>query len=183
MNSGSRHNRELPPKTREDWGKSNETAKKNRELGQQNEKAAREALSKHKGESLVDNNNAVASGGKVQQRSGNSLDYKTRPDSLGDTIVHEHKHFTAENSNPVVYNTKQLEEQRDAFPDKDHVLTISSDLPIRNADPLNEYETCGQPPCRPSLGINRKSEVLYFDNDKNTITHEWDTEVECWYPI
>lgn len=92
---------------------------------------------------------------------------------MGDTIVHEHKHLTAENSNPVVYNTKQLEEQRKAFPDKKHVLTISSDLPCED----------GVPPCRPSLGINRKSEVLYFDNDKNTITHEWDTDVECWYPI
>ena len=121
---------------------------------------------------MVDNNNAVASGGKVQQRSGDSLDYKTRPDSLGDTIVHEHKHFTAENSNPVVYNTKQLEEQRKAFPDKKHVLTISSDLPCEN----------DVPPCRPSSGIE-ESEVLYFDNDKNTITHEWDTDDECWYPI
>ncbi|WP_249365170.1 RHS repeat-associated core domain-containing protein [Pseudoalteromonas sp. S201] len=169
----SRHNRELPPKTREDWGKSNETAKKNRELGQQNEKAAREALSKHKGEALVDNNNAVASGGKVQQRSGNSLDYKTRPDSLGDTIVHEHKHFTAENSNPVVYNTKQLEEQRKAFPDKDHVLTISSDLPCDN----------GIPPCQPSSKIKRKSEVLYFDNDKKAITHKWNVKKQRWNKV
>ncbi|MEM7389342.1 MAG: RHS repeat-associated core domain-containing protein, partial [Pseudomonadota bacterium] len=169
----SRHNRELPPKTRGDWSKSNETAKKNRALGQQNEKAAREALSKHKGESLVDNNNAVASGGKVQQRSGNSLDYKTRPDSLGDTIVHEHKHFTAENSNPVVYNTKQLEEQRKAFPDKDHVLTISSDLPCDN----------GIPPCQPSSKIKRKSEVLYFDNDKKTITHKWNVKKQRWNKV
>ena len=87
--------------------------------------------------------------------------------------MHEHKHFTEENSNPAVYNTAQLERQREAFPDKDHVLTISSDLPCED----------GVSPCRPSLGINRKSEVLYFDNDKNTITHEWDTDVECWYPI
>ena len=169
----SRHNRELPPKTRGDWSKSNETAKKNRALGQQNEKAAREALSKHKGESLVDNNNAVASGGKVQQRSGNSLDYKARPDSLGDTTVHEHKHFTAENSNPVVYNTKQLEEQRKAFPDKDHVLTISSDLPCKD----------GVPPCRPSSKIKRESEVLYFDNDKKTITHKWNVKNQRWNKV
>jgi RHS repeat-associated protein len=172
-NAVSRHNRELPPKTREEWNKSNETAKKNRELGQKNEKDAREALSKHKGEALVDNNNAVSSGGKVQQRSGNDSDHKTRPDSLGDTIVHEHKHFTAENSNPVVYNTKQLKEQRDAFPDKNHVLTLSSDLPCEK----------GVPPCRPSMKINNKSEVLYYDNDKSAITHEWDTDDECWYPI
>ena len=179
----SRHNRELPPKTREDWSKSNETAKKNRALGQKNEKAAREALSKHKGEVLVDNNNAVASGGKVQQRSDNSLDRKTRPDSLGDTIVHEHKHFTAENSNPVVYNTSQLDRQREAFSDKSHVLTISSDLPLRNADPLNEYETCDQPPCRPSAVIKSDSEVLYFDNEKNAITHQWVEDDKCWYEV
>ena len=86
--------------------------------------------------------------------------------------MHEHKHLTAGNSNPVVYNTKQLEEQRKAFPDKKHVLTISSDLPCEN----------DVPPCRPSSGIE-ESEVLYFDNDKNTITHKWDTDDECWYPI
>ena len=64
-------------------------------------------------------------------------------------------------------------EQREAFPDKDHALTISSDLPCED----------GVPPCRPSSEINEESEVLYFDNDKSAITHEWDTDDECWYPI
>ena len=87
--------------------------------------------------------------------------------------MHEHKHFTAENSNPVVYNTKQLEEQRKAFPDKDHVLTISSDLPCKD----------GVPPCRPSSKIKRESEVLYFDNDKKTITHKWNVKNQRWNKV
>ena len=92
---------------------------------------------------------------------------------MGDTIVHEHKHFTAENSNPVVYNTKQLEEQRKAFPDKKHVLTMSSDLPCEN----------GVPPCRPSSTIKEESEVLYYDNDKKTITHKWNVKKQRWNKV
>ena len=87
--------------------------------------------------------------------------------------MHEHKHFTAENSKPVVYNTKQLVEQRKAFPDKDHVLTISSDLPCDK----------GVPPCRPSMKINDKSEVLYYDNSNNTITHKWNVDKQRWNKV
>jgi len=172
-NAISRYNRGLAPITREEWDKANETAKRNRKLGSEREKAAREALSKHKGESLVDNNNTKSSGGKVQQRSASSSDYKTRPDSLGDNIVHEHKHFTKDNSNPVAYNTKQLKEQRKAFAGKDHVLTLSSDSPCKN----------GLPPCRPSSKIKENSEVLYYDNEKNAITHRWNIKKQRWVKV
>ena len=97
--------------------------------------------------------------------------------------MHEHKHFTEENSNPVVYNTDQLIKQRKAFSDKEHVLTISSDLPLRKPDPLNKNEKCDQPPCRPSLNIKERSEVLYFDNKKGAITHKWSVRKECWVTV
>ena len=93
-NAVSRFNRDLPPLTREQWNKSNDTASRNRAKGLKNEKAAREALSKYKDEELVDNNSAIASGGKVDQRSGDDSDNKTRPDSLG--------------GNPPIFNGGEL---------------------------------------------------------------------------
>ena len=63
--------------------------------------------------------------------AGDSPDRETtsRPDSVNDTIVHEHKHFMGGDGDQVVYDTAQMRNQRDWAADnqKEHVVTISSD--------------------------------------------------------
>ena len=94
----------------------------------------------------------------------------TRPDSLGNGIVHEHKHFT-KNGDQVVYNTKQMDTQRKAFPGEHHV-TISSDNPV---DLLG-----AKPNPRPSGPLALESEVSYYDIKLNKITHTWDKTKGVW---
>ncbi len=89
-------------------------------------------------------------------------DYKTRPDSISDDYVHEHKHLSGENQ--VVYLTEQMRTQRAQAraTGRTHIVSISSD----NADLAN-----GTP--RPSGPMAKNSDIYYVDPASGKVTHRW----------
>ena len=169
-NQTSRKNRGLEPLSRKEWDTKNTRLRANQVRGEEAENGARDALAEHTGKDLKNNNLADDSHTPEQKTSADGKT-TTRPDSVGDDIVHEHKHFTGE-GDQVVYNSKQIDTQRQGFPDKEHHVTISSDDPDFAA---------GKP--RPSGPLAKKSNVSYYDMDTRKITHAWDSDKGKWVKI
>jgi hypothetical protein len=170
-NQVSRENRGLEPITREQWNVKNNQIRLNQVRGVEAENEARTALSTYLNKDL-DNNNI----GKTQKsESGTDPLPTSRPDSLGDGIVHEHKHFTGSGDN-VVYNTDQMKAQRDGFEGLEHHVTISSDGPV-NLDGV-------KPNPRPSGPLVKEgSQVSYYDINEKKITHIWDIDDGVWLEV
>jgi hypothetical protein len=165
-NQQSRENRGLEPLSRDEWVVLNNQILKNQERGRIAEDGAREALSGHLKKDLSNNN----LGNVKQSEKGTNGEVTTRPDSLGDGIVHEHKHFTKD-GDQVVYNTKQMDAQRTSkeFAGKEHHVTISSDNPVNLLG--------DKPNPRPSGKLAKKSEVSYYDIEQGKITHTWESDL------
>ncbi|MBX3274058.1 MAG: hypothetical protein KF729_27580, partial [Sandaracinaceae bacterium] len=96
----------------------------------------------------------------------------TRPDSIGRNaageidLVHEHKHLGGQEQ--TVYNTRQMERQREMG--GTHIVTMSSDSPDLTGNP---------PRPRPSGPLAQESTVYYTDS-AGTVTAEWDRRNSRW---
>jgi hypothetical protein len=140
----------------------------NQKRGIEMEGKSRDALKDHYGEL---HNNNVGEGVKKTDSNkevGDSPDRETtsRPDSVNDSIVHEHKHLMVGEGDQVIYNTQQIRLQKEWAKDhqKEHVLTISSDA---------GYGPDGLPKPRPSDPLANGSKIHYVDPQTGQVTHTW----------
>lgn len=153
-----------PPLDRDAWQIKADQVRKNQKIGRDRENSARDALSDQLGENLNDNN----TGNTCKTRCN---DNSSRPDSMNDNYVHEHKHLGG--NTDTVYNTKQMETQQ-KWAEKNgrkHVVTISSDKPLGS----------GPPKVRPSGPLAESgSDIHYFDAETGKISHTWNNDTGGW---
>jgi RHS repeat-associated protein len=156
------------------WKVHSDRALRNGSRGREMEGQSRVALANHTGKPLANNN----AGATLTQHG-------TRPDSVGQGVVHEHKHFTGEGEQ-TVYNTEQMRaQQKVAGNDQRHVVTLSSDKP--NLD--------GKPPDpRPSRELHKDEnrDIYYVEPAKHDeagnelepakVTRVWNPKKNRWDP-
>mgnify|MGYP000548384290 FL=1 len=175
----AKENQGQKPLSRDVWEGKNQRLRDARNKGRENENKARDALGDFKGEGNARNNNFAVKDkdGKVI-KSPDTYDTPegktTRPDTVTDKYIQEHKHFQEGTDGQVVYNSDQIKGQREAAKKdgKEHVITISSDAP-KGAD--------GQPKPRPSREFSKeenRSTIYYVENGK--VTHEWNPDLQQW---
>ena len=155
------------PKSREEWDKLCETINNNRTNGYANEPIGRDALNDYlDNHEIVNNNQGEILTHTVEGRT-------VRPDSIGRNaegqidLVHDHKHFTGQSQDQVLYNDAQIRAERDMLEldvGGKHVVTISSEAPNLNGIP---------PQPRPSISLGELSDIYYVDPVSQKITHQW----------
>jgi len=161
----SKQNLGEKPLDRNKWQDRNDRIRENQRVGRESENAAREELSTQLGENLSDNN----TGDACKVRCG---DNNSRPDSMSENYVHEHKHLGG--NNDTVYNTAQMKAQRKWAQQNSrrHVVTISSDRGSK-AD--------GTPDVRPSGPLaGAESDIYYYESSTGQITHTWSRSDGAW---